>query len=201
MSPPNEPPAEITALLNAEDAEGRGVAAVFEYVYDELRRLAQHHLRAERPGHTLSATALVNEAYLKLAGQDRARWANRAQFFSVASTAMRRILVNHARDRTRLKRGGNAERVELERAELAGQLVDEDRCEEILAVDRLLGGLGDLDPRAARVTECRYFAGFTNEETADALGVSVVTVKRSWRLAQAWMARELGREPGGTPHS
>ncbi len=171
--------------------------AVFEQVYGELQRLAQHHLKSERPGHTLSATALVNEAYLKVASQDRARWANRAQFFSVASTAMRRILVNHARDRTRQKRGGKAERVTLESIEGSGDLVSEDRYEEILTVDRLLGGLAEVDGRAARVTECRYFAGYTNEETAEAMGLSVVTVKRAWRLARAWLARELSQENQG----
>lgn len=166
--------------------------AAFEHVYGELRRLAQHHLGAERPDHTLSATALVNEAYLKLAAQDGMHWTNRAQFFSVASLAMRRILVNHARDRARHKRGGGAERVELDSPALLTQLVDRSRCDEILLVDRLLDGLAELDLRAARVTECRYFAGYTNEETAEALGVSVITVKRSWRLARSWMARELG---------
>lgn len=180
----------LTSLLNADD--GEAIGAAFEHVYDELRRLAQHHLAQERPGHTLSATALVNEVYLKLARQDAARWENRAQFFSVASTAMRRVLVNHARDRSRMKRGGGAERVSLERAEDLGRLVDDAGLDEILTVDRLLDGLHAVDPRAVRVTECRYFAGYTNEETAEALGVSVITVKRSWRFARAWMAREVG---------
>ncbi|MEM9300524.1 MAG: ECF-type sigma factor [Pseudomonadota bacterium] len=195
----DKPAQTLTALLNTTEDGGGGVAAAFEHVYDELRRLAQHQLCAERPDHTLSATALVNEAYLKLAAQDRSRWENRAQFFSVASTAMRRILVNHARDRSRQKRGGGAQRVDLDRGDVLGQLVSEDRYEEILTVDRLLEGLGQVDPRASRVTECRYFAGYTNEETAAALDLSVITVKRSWRLARAWMARELGREAANGP--
>lgn len=185
---------DLTVLLNTGEGAQDGFAEAYQQVYGELRRLAQHHLNAERPGHTLSATALVNEAFLKLSAQSRAEWLNRAQFFSVASTAMRRILVNHARDRCRLKRGSGGERVDLDAPDVLARLVSDDRCLELLAVERLLEGLAELDPRAARVTECRYFAGYTNEETADALGISVVTVKRAWRLARAWMARELERD-------
>ncbi len=194
MTKPDASCSSLTLLLNGEESPDQGFGAAFEQVYGELRRLAQHHLNAERPGHTLSATALVNEAYLKLSAQTRTEWLSRGQFFSVASTAMRRILVNHARDRCRLKRGGGAEQVDLESPDVLSRLVSDDRCAEILAVEGLLEGLAEIDPRAARVTECRYFGGYTNEETADALEVSVITVKRAWRLARAWMARELDRE-------
>jgi len=191
VDPQDTPEAGLTALLNSDDAAPERMGAAFEHVYDELRRLAQHHLGRERSGHTLSATALVNEAFMKLAGQDRARWANRAQFFSVASTAMRRILVNYARDRSRHKRGGDAERIDLDSPAAEAGLIGEDRCDEVLLVDDLLQRLEAIDPRAARVAECRYFAGYTSPETAEALGVSEATVKRSWRLARAWMAREV----------
>lgn len=180
---------ELTVLLNSEDRHA--MERAFPAVYDELRRLAAKHLRGERPDHTLSATGLVHEAFLKLSGQDRANITNRAQFFAIASTAMRRILVNYARDRGREKRGGGGERVPLDAAHALPGLSIEDRHEEVLTVDRLLQRLGQIDPRAVRVVECRYFGGFTNEETAHALDVSTVTVKRAWRLSQAWMAREL----------
>lgn len=182
----------LTAVLNAEGRPADRLGDAFDHVYDELRRLAQHHLASERPGHTLSATALVNEAYLKLARQDRAAWVNRAQFFSVASTAMRRILVNYARDRTRHKRGGSDQRIDLDSPAAQARLIDDDRCEEVLMVDGLLGRLEEVDARAARVVECRYFSGYTNPETAEALAVSEATVKRAWLLARAWMAREAG---------
>lgn len=186
----------MTALLNESEASAPGFGEAFERVYGELRRLAQYHMGRERGGHTLSATALVNEAYLKLAGQDRTHWVNRAQFFSVASTAMRRILVNHARDRGRQKRGGDAEHVDLEAPSALAGLIEDDRHEEVLLIDDLLERLAGFDPRAARVAECRYFAGYTNCETAEALGISEVSVKRAWRLARAWMSRELSREAG-----
>lgn len=183
-------PDQLTAVLNA-DPQG-GLNQALPLVYEQLRAIARNQLARERPDHTLSATALVHEAYLKLSAQQESQWQNRAQFFAVASTAMRRILVNHARDRVTAKRGGQAAHTDLYEDDLVERLGVEDRLEEILNIDQLLERLSHLDPRAARVVECRYFAGYTNEETAEALDISLITVKRSWRLAQAWLARELG---------
>jgi len=184
-------PEDLTQLLN-RSVEGDGLPRALPLIYDQLRALARRHLSGERPGHTLSPTALVHEAYLKLNAQRQSHWQNRAQFFAVASMAMRRILVNHARDRVAAKRGSGAVKLELDEAAAeAFDLTARDRLEEILTVDQLLKRLEAIDPRATRVVECRYFAGYTNEETAEALEVSVITVKRAWRLAQAWLAREL----------
>lgn len=183
---------DLTALLLA--AEGGNPAALdraLPLVYDELQRLARRHLAGERPGHTLTPTALVHEAYLKLVDQTRARWQGRDQFLAVASLAMRRILVNHARDRRRLKRGGDSPRLSL----TSGMDIVEPEqgadADFILTLDSLLDRLATFDPRAARVVECRYFAGLDVEETAAALGIGTATVKRDWALARAWLRREL----------
>lgn len=165
--------------------------ALLADVYGELRRLAQHYLASERPGHTLSATALVHEAYLKLVRQDATRWQNRGHFLAVASIAMRRILVNYARDRNRDRRGGKAQRLALDSHSATASLVADDRLQDVMTVDALLDGLESRDPRAARVVQCRFFAGLTNEETAEALGVSPMTVKRAWRLGRAWMNSQI----------
>ena len=179
---------DITRLLGEMGAGNEdALGALLPLVYDEMRRLARHHLRRERAGHTLTTTALVHEAYLKMVGQE-APWENRAHFFGVASMAMRRILVNYARDRARLKRGGGAVRITLDDAP---PLMSEDRAAEILALDDALGRLAAINARAGRVVECRYFAGLTIEETAEALGTSPMTVKRDWRLAKTWLRREL----------
>jgi len=160
-------------------------------VYDELRRLARHHLRQERLDHTLQPTALVHEAYLKLADQTRAQWEGREHFLAVASLAMRRLLVDHARGRRRQRRGGGAPRLSLTAA-LPVADADAEHAEEIVLVDQLLDTLAGFDARAARVVECRYFGGLSIEETATALGLSPMTVKRSWRVARAWLRREMG---------
>jgi len=161
-------------------------------VYSELRRQAARALRREAAGHTLQATALVHEAYLRLVDQRRADWRDRTQFFAVSAELMRRILVDHARARRTAKRGGAAARVTLSDADAAGVGVDEPAA-EILALDEALGRLGAMDPDAARLVELRYFGGLTIEETAEVLGVSTATVKREWATARGWLQRDLSR--------
>ncbi len=162
-------------------------------VYDELRSLAGRYLRDERSGHTLQATALVHEAYMRLVnGADRT-WVNRAHFFATAATAIRRILIEHARRRGRLKRGGDARRVPLEGTAVA---IEDD--ERLLELDEALNRLAEVDPRKARVVELRFFAGLMADEAAAVLGVSTVTVARDWRMARAWIRSQLeeGRPDG-----
>ncbi len=186
-------PGEFTTLLR-ESRQGRREAfdRLMPLVYGSLRRLAANALRGERDGHTLTPTALANEAYLKLAALERIEWRDRAHFFAVAAGAMRRILVNHAEARRARKRGGGAAAVALEDA----ALVSEDRIEDLLAIDRALDRLQALSPAAARVVECRIFMGMTVEETAAAMDCSAASVKRHWTTARAWLTRELT----GAPH-
>ncbi len=161
-------------------------------VYDELHRVARRYLARERGDHTLQATALVNEAYLRLVGQRSTNWQNRAQFLGVAAQLMRRILVDHARRRHAAKRGDGAPTLALDQA--ADQAPVEPL--DILELDRLLGRLAALDPHLGRLVELRFFGGLTVEETSVVLGVSPRTVKRDWRTARAWLYRELQQEPG-----
>jgi RNA polymerase sigma factor (TIGR02999 family) len=179
--------AEITALLQAwsngeEAARGRLV----EVVYDELRQVAERHLRHERRDHSLTPTALVHEAYLKLVDQTRVQWHNRAHFFSIAAHVMRRILVDHARGRARLKRDASIT-VPLDGIEVLTAPVDVD----VLALDAALDKLDRLDTRQSRLVELRFFAGMTVDEAAAALDIAPITVKRDWALARAWLFREL----------
>jgi RNA polymerase sigma-70 factor, ECF subfamily len=179
---------DITHLLNRlANGDQQAAAELVPLVYEELRRLAVRRLRHERPNHTLQATALVHEAYMKLAAQRGARWQNRAQFFAVASQAMRRILVDYARTQQRTKRGGKQLRVTLEEV----CVVSPEISEEILAVDECLVRLEKLDPRQARVVELRYFTGLNTEEAAEALGISAKTVTREWNAARAWLYADL----------
>jgi RNA polymerase sigma factor (TIGR02999 family) len=164
-----------------------GGAAFFEAVYDELRRLAQSRIGHERPGHTLQATALVNEVYLRLFGGTPPSFASRAEFFAAAANSMRRILLQHARNRGRQKRGGSRRRVSLDVIDLAVE-ADPD---EILTLDEAIEQLEAQDPNLARVVELRFFAGLTDEQVAEVLGVSDRTVRREWKLARAWLAHEL----------
>jgi RNA polymerase sigma-70 factor (ECF subfamily) len=180
--------ADITQLLNKlADGDQQAAAELVPLVYNELRRLAVCRLRHERPNHTLQATALVHEAYMKLAVQRGARWQNRAQFFAVASQAMRRILVDYARTQQRTKRGGKQRRVALEEV----CAVSPGISEEILAVDESLTRLEKVDQRQARVVELRYFSGLNTEEAAEALGISAKTVTREWNVARAWLYADL----------
>jgi RNA polymerase sigma factor (TIGR02999 family) len=156
-------------------------------VYEELRRLAHRHLQREAAGHTLTTTDLVHQAYLQLAGQDGVQWHGTDHFMAVAATAMRHILVDHARTMGRLKRGGALRRVPLESADIP----IEDRAELLLALDEALDHLRELDARQAQVVECRFFAGLTEDETAAALGVSVRTARRDWTKAKAWLYSEI----------
>lgn len=181
------PTPSVTELLHAVRAgDEQAHEAVYERTYEALRRLA-HGVRRGRAGDTLNTTALVHEAYLKLLPSPEAPWEDRAHFLRVAARAMRQVLVDAARHRTRLKRGGAARAVTFDDALHEPPLDDRD----LLALDGALGALERLDARAARVVECRFFAGLTVEETADALGLSAPTVKRDWRAARAWLAREL----------
>lgn len=157
-------------------------------VYDDLRRLAHRQLRRERADHTLDTTALVHEAYVKLARVEHLTWKDRAHFFAVCAQAMRRILVNYARDRSRLKRGGAAVHTPIEDVVVAAR----ERPDDLLLADEAISRLETLNERHARVVEYRVFGGMSVEETADVLDVSVATVKRDWASARAWLNRELG---------
>jgi RNA polymerase sigma factor (TIGR02999 family) len=156
-------------------------------VYSELRRLAARQMRKERPGHTLQTTALVNEAYLKLMSQKNASWENRAHFFGVASRVMREVLVEHARKRAALKRGG-ARKIYLEDVAEPGA---PNKSVDLLALDEALQRLERLDPQQCRIVELRFFSGLSVEETAAVLGISPRTVKRDWSVAKVWLRREI----------
>ena len=161
-------------------------------VYEELRSVARRQLRREQAGHTLDTTAVIHEAYLRLSEQRRAPWGDRVHFLAVASLAMRRVLVDHARRRRAEKRGGTAVRVPLSDAMI---LVDLDaRADELLALDQALDRLARLEPRLARVVECRFFSGLTEEETAEVLGVTARTVRRDWVKARGWLFAEVQRD-------
>ena len=159
-------------------------------LYEELRRLAHHHLRHERDGHTLGTTALVHEAYLNLVGQIETPLNSRLHFFAIASRVMRRVLIWYARRRTAAKRGGGVPALALDDVAVLAA----DRADELLALDEALGRLEALDARACRVVECRYFGGLSVPETAEVLGISAATVKRDWQAARAFLRRSLQEE-------
>ena len=187
-----EPQGEVTLLL-AQLREGNpdAVNQLVPLVYDELRRMAAAYMRRERAGHTLQATDLVNEAYVRLAGGEAGPWQNRAHFFAIAANSMRQVLLDHARKRHADKRGGaHAQKVDID-AEL---IVGYDSLDDVLVVDELLGRLEKIDPRQGRLVELRFFAGLTGDETAEAMGISAATVKREWRSAKAWLTREMSVE-------
>ena len=181
-------PGDVTVLLTEM---GRGNTEVLPklipLVYQELKRLAGYFLRDEREGHTLQPTALVNEAYLRLAGQ-KATWRNRAHFMAVAAQVMRRILVDYARGRVAEKRGGGAIALDLDHCEIG---LEAGQSEELLAVDEALSRLALLDAQQAQIVEMRYFCGMTVEETAEAMSISPRTVKRDWAMAKAWLYLEV----------
>ena len=180
--------ADVSTLLRAwSDGDQKALDKLAPIVYDELRRLARHYLSRERIGHSLQATALVNEAYLRLVDYKRMRWENRAHFFAVSAQLMRRILVDHAR-RHNLKRGGGVQHLALEdRAVVGGG-----RAENMVVLDDAMQALARIDPRKAHVVELRFFGGLSVEETAQVLKVSPVTVMRDWSTARAWLYREMG---------
>jgi RNA polymerase sigma factor (TIGR02999 family) len=181
---------DVTRLLRDwGNGDENAASKLFPIVYTELRRLARGYMSHERPDHTLQTTALIHEAYLRLAGQTRAKWQNRTQFFAVAAQMMRRILVDHARSRAYQKRGGAAANVPLDVEQSA--LIAPERGRELVALDSALERLAAFDARKAKVVELRYFGGLEAQEIADVLGVSAITVTRDWRMAKAWLRQEL----------
>ncbi len=187
-SPVSQPPREsVTQLLSASDP-GAAAELLLPLVYDELRRIAQGYLGHERPDHTLAATALVHEAYLRLVDQTRVQWQGRAHFLAVAAVTVRRILIDHARGRKREKRGGGRANLPLEEALY---VPTGDGATNVLDLHRALERLGELDPARERVITLRFFGGLTMKEIAEVTGVSVPTVERQWRLGRAWLYREL----------
>jgi RNA polymerase sigma factor (TIGR02999 family) len=177
----------VTQLLLAwERGDDAARDELIPLVYDALRRIARHHLRGERAGHTLQTTALINEAYLKLVDQS-VPWQSREHFFGIAARLMRQILVDYARARQRLKRGGDRQQISLAYAEGAqGQPAD------LLALNDALETLAEVDPQKSRIVELRFFGGLTIEETAQVMGISTPSVERGWRAARAWLQTELG---------
>jgi RNA polymerase sigma factor (TIGR02999 family) len=182
--PASPPDGTLGQQANARDD---AIAPLLPLVYDELRRIAHRHLSAERPDHTLSTTALVHEAYLKLADQTSGRWCERTLFCAVASRAMRRVLVDHARQRRAQKRGGQRRRISVD--DIA--LTVHERADVLIELDEALTRLSLCDQRQATVVECRFFAGMTEEETATALGVTTRTVRRDWVKARGWLLAEM----------
>lgn len=182
-------PQSVTKLLiEWRNGDETALDKLIPLVYEEMRRLARYYMRRERPGHTLQTTALINEAYLRLVDHKGMRWQNRAHFYAVAAQAMRRILVDHARSRRSAKRGGGVPTLQLDQAEtlVVRQAAD------LISLDEALTELAAFDQRKAQVVELRYFGGTSVEETAEALGVSEVTVMRDWRAAKAWLLRTIG---------
>jgi RNA polymerase sigma factor (TIGR02999 family) len=177
------------ALTDLSGGDPEALDRLLPVVYEHLRGIAQRELRRERPDHTLNATALVHEAYLRLVQLDRISWEGRAHFFGAAAMAMRRILISYARMKKAERRGSGAEHLNVEDVVVTAR----ERPEHILALDEALVRLADIDARQARIVECRYFAGMSVEETGAALGISPATVKRDWVLARAWLNRELRR--------
>lgn len=181
---------QITHLLLAwNDGDGQALDRLMPLVYDELHRLAHRYMAGERAGHPLQTTALVNEAYLRLIDSSRVQWRNRAHFFAVSCQLMRRILVDVARTRRKLKRGGDAVRVSLDEA----LDLSHEPCIDLLALDEALARLAAFDERKSKVVELRFFGGLSVEETAEVLDVSAVTVMRDWDLARVWLLRELSK--------
>ena len=184
---------EITEGLVALREQSPGALdRLMPLVYEQLRRIAHRHLRAELTGHTLSTTALVHEAYLKLVDQTRAQWQDRAHFFAIASQAMRRILIDYARRHRAARRGGQPDGAPPRPVSLDDtDLPIAERAEALIALDEALDRLAQLDARMAQVVECRFFAGLTEHETAEALSVSQRTVAREWAMAKGWLYQEL----------
>jgi RNA polymerase sigma factor (TIGR02999 family) len=184
------PDGQVTLLLT-ELREGNQEAAnqLMPLIYSELRKMAGSYMQRERPGHTLQATALVNEVYMRLAGGATAPWQNRAHFFGIAAHAMREVLLDYARSHVAGKRGGkDAQKVDLDAEQLRGI---SPKIENVIAIDEVLQRLERIDPRQSRLIELRFFAGLSVEEAAEVMDVSAVTIKREWRSAKAWLHREL----------
>lgn len=182
-------PSDITELLIGwSNGDKSALDKLLPLVERELHRMAHRYMRKERPGHTLQTTALINETYLRLVDQRKLQWQNRAHFFGIAGQIMRRILLNYARDRQRIKRGGGALRLSFSEA----ALVAAEQSEELIALDESLKRLEAIDNRKVQVVELRYFSGLSVEETAEVLKVSAATVARDWDFAKAWLAHDIG---------
>lgn len=187
----NPVPAEITQLLLAwGEGDESALEKLMPLVHNELKRLARRYMNRQRTGHTLQTTALVNEAYLRLIDSSRVHWQNRAHFFAISAQLMRRVLVDAARQRQNLKRGGNAQTIVLDEA----AEVSDERAAELVALDDALKTLATLNLRQSQVVELRYFGGLSEEETAAVLNVSIRTVRRDWNLTRRWLYRELSRK-------
>lgn len=181
---------DVTRILNAiEQGDAKAADKLLPLVYDELRRLAAWKLSQEPPGQTLQATTLVHEAYIRLVGSEAQSWKSRTHFFSAAAEAMRRILIENARRKHRLKYGGGQQRVDFEEAELAIK----EPSEDVIAIDEALSTLAKEDPVKAKLVELRYFAGLTVEQAAEILELSPRTAKRYWRYTRAWLYKEIGK--------
>jgi RNA polymerase sigma factor (TIGR02999 family) len=186
----HEAPSRVTKLLRVwRGGDRAALDALLPLVYDELRRLAHHHLRNERPDHTLQSAALVNEAYFWLVGQDPPELESRAHFFAVAAQLMRQILVDYARRHRASKRGGGVCMLTLDDAAAVRQRKNVD----VVALDDALNTLAEVDPRQSRVVELRFFAGLSLEETSKVMGIATATVQRDWTAARAWLHREISR--------
>ena len=177
-------------LLEWRRGDSNALDRLTPIVYGELRRIAHRYMQHEREGHTLQTTALVNEAYLRLVGQQRIEWQNRAHFFGVMAQVMRHVLIDHARGRSSAKREGLSRQVPLDES----AVMTEARAAELVALDEALDELAELDPRKSRVVELRYFGGLSLEETAHVLEVSVMTVRRDWRAAKAWLYKKVNSD-------
>ena len=194
---------EVTRLLQSwADGDATALEALWPMVYDDVRRLARRQMAGERGDHTLQSTALVNEAFIRLAGQRVFEWQNREQFLSLAAQIMRRVLVDYARQRGAQRRGDGAKKLSLHDTQAAMEvdaaqaLVDDQRV-DILAIDSALTRLQQIDAPQGRIVELRYFGGLTLEETASVAGISLATVKREWTMARAWLRRELAAHDAG----
>jgi RNA polymerase sigma factor (TIGR02999 family) len=182
---------DVTRILDAiERGDAKATEELLPLVYEELRLLAAQKLAQERPGQTLQATALVHEAYLRLVGEGARQWNGRAHFFGAVAEAMRRILIDNARRKRRLKRGGDRDRVEIDHVELTV----EGPSDDLLALDEAISRLATVDKRKAELVKLRYFAGLSLEQAADILGLSPTTAKRLWTYARAWLYRALTQE-------
>src|SRR6266536_5274127 len=188
MDTPSVSQQRVTELLaHWSQGDDAALAELTPLVYEELRRLAHHFMEGQRPDHTLQTTALVNEAYLRLADQTNSNWQSRAHFFAVAARAMRQILVSYARSNRAQKRGGGGARIELDEA----AIVSPEESKEIVDLHEALERLATLDSRKAQVVELKYFGGLNYDEMAEVLKISRVTVRRDWRFARAWLYKEL----------
>jgi RNA polymerase sigma factor (TIGR02999 family) len=185
---------QITELLIAwNSGDESSLEELLPIVEIELRKIAHNYMRRENGNHTLQTTALVNEAYLKLIDQTRAGWQNRAHFFAISAQIMRRILLNHARDRVAGKRGGGAEHVELEEA----VILTKEKSAELIALDEALNKLAEFDKTKSRIVELLYFGGMTIDETTEVLGIAPSTVSAHWKVARAWLGKEIRGEKAG----